>query len=311
MGFEIRSSKALNIPSTSTIETMVNKESVEESSAEENAEISMQDTVLQIISQKSTARVVAQRLRVKHVSLKLCCGPHSCVWYNSRCNDWVELENGKKIQDKWICSTDGEWKDTCDSRCSLNIFVPSMKQMWVAGVKESLIKFRLDHLAEDSIWTKEECFDAERLLTVDDATELDQRPSLFLNQWWQEDLGQKCTRNMKQMWVGEVKESLIKFRLDHLAEDSIWTKETAATRWALKMKIFWFSWDRGVFWCREASHCGWCNWTWSETFFIPQSMVTRGPVTEVHKKTMKLWRHTVWGTNEIVEDKDESCINVK
>ena len=45
---------------------MVNKESVEESSAEENAEISMQDTVLQIISQKSTARVVAQRLRVKH-----------------------------------------------------------------------------------------------------------------------------------------------------------------------------------------------------------------------------------------------------
>ena len=62
MGFEIRSSKALNIPSTSTIETMVNKESVEESSAEENAEISMQDTVLQIISQKSTARVVAQRL---------------------------------------------------------------------------------------------------------------------------------------------------------------------------------------------------------------------------------------------------------
>ena len=95
----------------------------------------------------------------------------------------MELENGKKIQDKWICSTDGEWKDTCDSRCSLNIFVPSMKQMWVAGVKESLIKFRLDHLAEDSIWTKEECFDAERLLTVDDATELDQRPSLFLNQW--------------------------------------------------------------------------------------------------------------------------------
>ena len=87
MELEIRSSKALNIPSTSTIETMVNKESVEESSAEENAEISMQDTVLQIISQKSTARVVAQRLRVKHVSLKLCCGPHSCVWYNSRCND--------------------------------------------------------------------------------------------------------------------------------------------------------------------------------------------------------------------------------
>ena len=40
----------------------------------------------------------------------------------------------------------------------------------------------------------EECFDVERLLTVDDVTELDQRPSLFLNQWWQEDLWQKCTR---------------------------------------------------------------------------------------------------------------------
>ena len=31
-------------------------------------------------------------------------------------------------------------------------------------------------------------------------------------------------------------------------------------------------------------HCGWCNWTWSETFFILQSMVTRGLGTEVHKK---------------------------
>ena len=186
--------------------------------------------------------VVAHCLRVKHVSLKLSSVLHTCVWYNITCYDLVELETGVNIQNKWNCSTDGLWKHTWDSVHSIFVCPQwshttilwhiSVEQMWVGGVRESLIRFMLKmvfgprklQLASWAVileifqfsWDRV-VFDAEEsiqmLLTADDTTELDQGSSLLFNQWWQ------------------------------------------------------------------------------------------GPGTE-----KKLWRHTIWGTNEIVEDK--SCINV-
>ena len=54
--------------------------------------------------------VVARCLRGKHVSLKLRSVLHSSVWYNIRCNDCVELENGVNIQVNGVAvQMDGGW----------------------------------------------------------------------------------------------------------------------------------------------------------------------------------------------------------